>query len=144
MQGEKGVILITGSSGFIGAAAARRRARDYSVVGLDREGNPHPPPEAECVCVDLRHDASVCLVVHCLRTARFRTPLACNSAQRARSVALKGTSAPRRDCGPHIALYRTAYSLIADADDEALAKYCKDQPLTHANGVAGHDRCRSI
>lgn len=57
MQGEKGVILVTGSSGFIGAAAARRQARDYFVVGLDREGNPHPPPEADAcgsICATMR------------------------------------------------------------------------------------------
>jgi nucleoside-diphosphate-sugar epimerase len=53
------VILVTGSSGFIGSAAARRLAREHVVVGLDREGNPHPPPEAECVCVDLTSEASI-------------------------------------------------------------------------------------
>src|SRR2546425_3974469 len=55
-----GVVLVTGSSGFIGKAAVRRLARNFSMVGFDREGgNTHPPREAECVCMDLTSDESV-------------------------------------------------------------------------------------
>lgn len=55
----KGVVLITGSSGFIGAAVARRLAAAYRIVGFDAEGPPHPPVEAECICVDLTSDDAV-------------------------------------------------------------------------------------
>jgi UDP-glucose 4-epimerase len=54
-----GVLIVTGSSGLIGRALVKRLARDFRVVGFDREGWPNPPREAECVCVDLRSDASV-------------------------------------------------------------------------------------
>ena len=52
-------ILVTGSSGFIGSALVRRFAEAYQVVGFDRAGNPNPPIEAECVCVDVTSDESV-------------------------------------------------------------------------------------
>ena len=52
-------ILITGSSGLIGAALIRRLARTYTAIGFDRAGDPHPPPQAECVCVDLTSEESV-------------------------------------------------------------------------------------
>jgi len=56
---EKPVVLVTGSSGLIGAAAIRALSPHYTMVGFDREGNPHPPPMAECVCVDLMSVESI-------------------------------------------------------------------------------------
>ena len=53
------VVLVTGSSGFIGAPTIRALAPMYRIVGFDRAGDPHPPTEAECVCVDLTSDESV-------------------------------------------------------------------------------------
>lgn len=53
------VVLVTGSSGLIGPAVVDRLAEHYQVVGFDRESSPHPPPAAECVCVDLTSDESV-------------------------------------------------------------------------------------
>lgn len=53
------VLVVTGSSGLIGRAVVKRLARDFRVVGFDREGWPNPPREAECVCVDLSSEASV-------------------------------------------------------------------------------------
>lgn len=53
------VVVVTGSSGLIGRAVVSRLAPRFRVVGFDREGWPHPPREAECVCVDLTSDASV-------------------------------------------------------------------------------------
>src|SRR2546425_7791053 len=55
----KETILVTGSSGLIGSATCVRLARQFEVVGFDREGWPHPPKEAECVCVDVTSDRSV-------------------------------------------------------------------------------------
>src|SRR5205823_664985 len=55
-----GVVLVTGSSGFIGRAIVPRLASSFRIVGFDREGgNTHPPREAECVCMDLTSDDSV-------------------------------------------------------------------------------------
>jgi nucleoside-diphosphate-sugar epimerase len=59
MYTPKPTVLITGSSGFIGAAAVERFAENYKVIGFDRPGMPFPPAAAECVEVDLASDASV-------------------------------------------------------------------------------------
>lgn len=53
------LVLITGSSGLIGSALIRAMGDRYRIVGLDREVSPHPPVNAECVCVDLTSDESV-------------------------------------------------------------------------------------
>ena len=53
------VVIVTGSSGFIGSALVKRLAERYRVVGFDRDIPPHPPAEAECVCIDLTDDSSV-------------------------------------------------------------------------------------
>src|SRR5438128_2234794 len=58
-RAPEGAVLVTGSSGLIGFAAANHLAEQYRVIGFDREGPPHPPPTAECVCVDLTSDESV-------------------------------------------------------------------------------------
>src|SRR4051794_3665466 len=52
MSRQQGVILVTGSSGLIGSSVVNRLAEKFRVIGFDREGPPHPPPTAECVCVD--------------------------------------------------------------------------------------------
>ena len=52
-------IIVTGSSGLIGSAVVERLAGRFQVVGFDREGPPHPPAAAECVCVDVTSDTSV-------------------------------------------------------------------------------------
>lgn len=66
---DEDVVLITGSSGLIGAAAVVRFAAEYRVIGFDREGAPHPPAKAECVCVDLTSDESVRAGMECVRYA---------------------------------------------------------------------------
>jgi nucleoside-diphosphate-sugar epimerase len=53
------VVIVTGSSGLIGAAFINRASEGCRVVGFDRAGPPHPPVKAECVCVDLTLDRDV-------------------------------------------------------------------------------------
>ena len=59
MNKRQGIVIVTGSSGLIGSAVVRRFGDDFTVVGFDKDGPPHPPPQAECVCVDLTSDDSV-------------------------------------------------------------------------------------
>lgn len=59
MNTQKPVVLVTGSSGLIGYSLCQLLAKNYQVVGFDRDGYPYPPPQAECVCVDLSSDRSV-------------------------------------------------------------------------------------
>jgi nucleoside-diphosphate-sugar epimerase len=59
MATPKPIVLITGSSGFIGNAAVERFAHDFTVIGFDRPGMPYPPAAAECVEVDLSSGESV-------------------------------------------------------------------------------------
>lgn len=52
-------VLVTGASGLIGSAVIRELSSRYTTIGFDREGNPHPPPMAECVCVDFTSSDSL-------------------------------------------------------------------------------------
>src|SRR5258708_6880351 len=53
MGSEKQVVVVTGSSGFIGSALIEKLAGRFALVGLDRMASHQPPPAAECVCIDL-------------------------------------------------------------------------------------------
>ena len=60
MTREKGLVLITGSSGSIGSAVMRRFAgRLDEVVGFDRHAPAPPPPGCTAVPVDVASDNSV-------------------------------------------------------------------------------------
>ncbi len=59
MDTSRDVILITGSSGLIGSAAATRLARQYRVAGFDNAGPPYPPAIVEAISVDLASDAGL-------------------------------------------------------------------------------------
>lgn len=59
MNQQSDVVLVTGSSGLIGRPVIRRLAGTARVVGFDRDGDPHPPREAECVCVDVTSEQSI-------------------------------------------------------------------------------------
>ncbi len=56
---DKPVVLVTGSSGYLGAAIVQRLHQSYRVVGLDRHSPPHPPHQAECICFDITDQESV-------------------------------------------------------------------------------------
>ncbi len=56
---NKQVIVVSGSSGFIGTSLIHKLAKNYQIVGLDNVGYPFPPPEAECVCIDITSDDSM-------------------------------------------------------------------------------------
>lgn len=56
---QKEVIVVTGSSGLIGTRIIKRLAKNFRVVGLDQVGNPFPPEEAECVCIDIKSEESI-------------------------------------------------------------------------------------
>ena len=53
------LVVVTGSSGFIGSALINRFAGRFALVGFDRMASHAPPPAAECVCIDLTSDAGV-------------------------------------------------------------------------------------
>lgn len=66
-QARPDTILVTGSSGYLGYAVARRLSRRYAVVGLDRRAPSHPPPSAECLYVDLTSEASLARALDAVR-----------------------------------------------------------------------------
>ena len=55
----KGVVLLTGASGFIGSGLIERLGQDYAVVGLDRAGPPDPAAPAIAIDFDLGSDEGV-------------------------------------------------------------------------------------
>ena len=56
---DKPLVIVTGSSGLLGSAVLDDLRHEYQIVGFDRDGQPQPPREVECVCVDLTDDTSV-------------------------------------------------------------------------------------
>ena len=56
---EKPIVLITGSSGYLGGAIVRRLADRYTLVGFDRPGGKAPPECARQIAMDLGSDKSV-------------------------------------------------------------------------------------
>src|SRR5215213_11476271 len=69
------IVLITGSSGFLGHAIAKRLARRYRVVGLDSDEPKQPLDGVETIRVDLTSDDSVGAVLDHVRT-RFGSHIA--------------------------------------------------------------------
>ncbi|MGH8185747.1 MAG: NAD-dependent epimerase/dehydratase family protein, partial [Steroidobacteraceae bacterium] len=56
---QQDVVIITGSSGFIGSALIGKLAGRYALVGFDRAASRMPPPAAECVCIDLTSESAI-------------------------------------------------------------------------------------
>ncbi|MGH8179298.1 MAG: NAD-dependent epimerase/dehydratase family protein [Steroidobacter sp.] len=69
MFANREIVVVTGSSGFIGRPLVERLAAHYTVVGLDREIPPHPPVVAECVCIDLTSQSSIQTALQRVRVA---------------------------------------------------------------------------
>jgi len=63
----KDVIITTGSSGMLGSGVIDRLHDDYQIIGFDRDGQPQPPPEAECVLMDVTDPRSVDLALQRVR-----------------------------------------------------------------------------
>jgi nucleoside-diphosphate-sugar epimerase len=59
MAAQHGTVIVTGSSGFIGAALINKLSSGISLVGFDRMASSGPPPAAECVCIDLTSEDAV-------------------------------------------------------------------------------------
>ncbi|MGS1016099.1 NAD-dependent epimerase/dehydratase family protein [Allosphingosinicella humi] len=72
---ERYIVLITGSTGFIGRAVITELAKDYTIVGLDRTGPPDPPAPAHPVDFDLGSDEGVARALDEVR-ARFGSRIA--------------------------------------------------------------------
>lgn len=56
---EKPLIVVSGSSGLIGTAVIKALSSRYTIIGLDNKGYPYPPPEAECITIDITDDENV-------------------------------------------------------------------------------------
>lgn len=70
-------VLITGSSGLIGRAICHRLGSSgMRVIGFDREGPPYPPPNTDCIFVDLTSDESMQNALHIVEE-RYGTRLEC-------------------------------------------------------------------
>lgn len=53
------IIIITGSSGLIGTRLIKKLGNDYTIIGLDKQGNPFPPKEAEFIYFDITKKDSI-------------------------------------------------------------------------------------
>jgi nucleoside-diphosphate-sugar epimerase len=56
---KKEVVVVSGSSGLIGSALIKKLTGKYQLIGLDNAGYPYPPPEAECITIDITSDEDV-------------------------------------------------------------------------------------
>ena len=60
MREQKPVVIVTGSSGLIGYAVCEALvANGFAVMGFDRPGIPHPPPDALNIPCDVTSEQSV-------------------------------------------------------------------------------------
>lgn len=60
---DKPVVIVTGSSGLLGGTVMEDLKDRYQVIGFDRDGEPQPPPEVECVVMEITSDDSVRLAL---------------------------------------------------------------------------------
>src|SRR5688500_3742395 len=62
-------VIITGSSGFIGSALIGKLSGRFGLVGFDRIASGAPPPQAECVCIDLASEEGLTAAFERVRIA---------------------------------------------------------------------------
>ena len=62
------VVLITGSSGYLGGAVIKKLADKYTLVGFDRPGGTAPPECAKQIGIDLGSDKSVAEAMQTVRS----------------------------------------------------------------------------
>lgn len=69
MTADKSVVIVTGSSGLIGYEVSERLVEQgFDVMGFDRPGVPHPPPDAMNIPFDLTDDESIRQAVQRVRS----------------------------------------------------------------------------
>ncbi|MBI2791818.1 MAG: NAD-dependent epimerase/dehydratase family protein [Gammaproteobacteria bacterium] len=56
---KRDVVIITGSSGFIGSSLIKKLDGQFVLLGFDKSASHQPPPAAECVCIDLTSEEGV-------------------------------------------------------------------------------------
>lgn len=56
---DKDVVIVTGSSGRIGTRLIKKLGDAYSIVGLDKQGNPYPSKNAEFIYFDITKEKSI-------------------------------------------------------------------------------------
>lgn len=69
MAKHKDVVVVTGSTGFIGSALINKFADQFRLIGLDRAATHQPPPAAECVCFDLTSEEAIAAGLRRVRKA---------------------------------------------------------------------------
>jgi nucleoside-diphosphate-sugar epimerase len=69
MAEDKDVVIVTGSTGFIGSALINRFAGRFALIGFDKATTHQPPPAAECVCIDLASEEAIEAGLRRVRTA---------------------------------------------------------------------------
>lgn len=66
---RRDVVVITGSTGFIGSALIEKLANRFALVGLDKAPTQEPSANAECVCIDLTSVEAVDAALRRVRVA---------------------------------------------------------------------------
>ncbi|MEG3191215.1 NAD-dependent epimerase/dehydratase family protein [Lysobacter sp. D1-1-M9] len=73
MAQAKPVVLVTGSSGFIGSAVVQKLAGEFDVVGMDRDASPRACAAAEHIGIDLTSADSIAAAMERVRFAHGGT-----------------------------------------------------------------------
>ena len=125
------LVMITGSSGLIGGAAAKRLAARYDVIGLDRSPPDRVAPMREHVHADFTKDDSVDTALRYVRTA-YGAELACVvhlAAYYDFSGEPRSTVVPRRSVASSSTAERSPdVSDVAENDSGERTKSCS--PMT--------------